>query len=407
MKNKVGIYISGLGETFKKENVEKYAQRIKNELNYTVDGNPFKTKTEIKPYADNLETTVVTIYQGEENNPNVVYKLFNFDYNNTLIEGFKKKNILHKNLILLWLVVKKFPLLLYKMFVYKSFNRPYLTFYAFSLFFIISLGIIFLIPASIDLATQLSFTKELVAFLRLLKLDFIVDFFSGLDIKGLLKILVPFTTLVLLITPESKVVITSLATEFAAVDQYLESGEKSQLILGDLDLLIEYIAEEHPDTAIHFHCYSFGSLIAMDLLYPIGNIPSKNVRNRVNLLVTIGNPYEFVNAYYPQYFKERNFEKRPQIEWLNVYSISDALATNFRKDAKRGPAEFGIASDSVLPINLNYEISPVHNLNFVNFITMHGIRIHKSYWDHTPEGQSCMRLIVEKMNELNYLTPHV
>lgn len=399
MENKIGIYISGLGETFKKENVEKYAQRIKNELNYSTDGKVFKSKTEIKSYSEGLESTLVTIYEGEENNPNVVYKLYDFDYNQTLIDGFKKKNILHKNFILLWLVVKKFPLLVYKMFFYKAFNRPYLTFYAFSLFFIISLAIIFLIPASIDLATQLSFTKELVSFLKLIRLDFLVNIFYSIDAKAILKFLVPFTTLILLITPESKVVITSLATEFAAVDQYLESGEKSQVILGNLDLLIEYISEEESNSNIHLHCYSFGSLIATDLLFPVGNIPSKNVRNRINLLVTTGNPYEFINAYYPKYFQNRNFDKRPEIKWINVYSISDALATNFRNDGKRGEAEFGISTDSLLPINLNYEISPVLNLNIINFLTMHGIRIHKSYWDHTPNGQSCMRLIVDKLIE--------
>lgn len=403
MNSKVGIYISGLGQTLKKENVEKYALRIKNELNYSTEGREFKIKTEVKPFAENLETTLVSIYEGEESNPNVLYKIYDFNYNKTLIDNFKKKNILHKNLILLWLVIKKFPLLVYKMLFFKSYNRPYLTFYAFALFFIISLAIIFLIPASIDLATQLSFTKELRSFLRLIKLDFIVDTFNSINIKGTLKFLVPFTTLVLLITPESKVVITSLATEFASVDRYLENGEKSQVILGNLDLLIEYVVEENKNSKIHLHCYSFGSLIALDLLFPIGNIPSNNVRKHVELLVTTGNPYEFINAYYPKYFEHRNFVKRPQIKWLNIYSISDALATNFRNDAKRGEAEFGVSYDKLLPINLNYEISPDFKLNIINFLTMHGIRIHKCYWDHTPEGQSCMRLIMDKMLELNFI----
>jgi len=241
MNNKVGIYISGLGQTLNKENVEKYALRIKNELNYSNEGKEYKIKTEKELYSDNLETTLVSIYHEDENNCEVIYKIYDFSYHNALTEGFKKKNILIKNLILLWLVIKKFPLLISKLFFYKSYRRTYLTFYAFTLFFIISLAIIFLIPASIDLATKLSFTKELVDFLKLIKLDFFIDLFSAIDVKGILKFLVPFTTLILLITPESKTILTSLATEFASVDQYLESGEKSQLVLGNLDLLIEYI----------------------------------------------------------------------------------------------------------------------------------------------------------------------
>ena len=50
-----------------------------------------------------------------------------------------------------------------------------------------------------------------------------------------------------------------MATEFASVDRYLDNGEKSQLILGNLDLLIEYIVEEEQQPKIHLHCYSFGS----------------------------------------------------------------------------------------------------------------------------------------------------
>lgn len=403
MSDKVGIYISGLGQTLNKENVEKYALRIKNELNYSTEGKQFKIKTEKEIYSDNLETTLVSIFHEGENNIEVVYKIYDYNYHNALTEDFKKKNILVKNLILLWLVIKKFPLLVSKLFFYKSYRRTYLTFYAFTLFFIISLAIIFLIPASIDLATKLSFTKELVEFLKLIKLDFIINIFSAIDIKGILKILVPLTTLILLITPESKTILTSLATEFAAVDQYLENGEKSQLVLGNLDLLIEYISENNLDSKIHFHCYSFGSLLAFDLLFPMGNIPSKNIEKHVELIVTTGNPYEFINAYYPNYYMNRNFERKLSLKWINIYSISDALATNFRDDSKIGEAMYGFNNDELMPINLNYEIAPKLHLNIVNFLSMYGIRIHKSYWDHTPNGQSCMRLIIDKMQELDFI----
>ena len=59
MSNKVGIYISGLGQTLNKENVEKYALRIKNELNYSTEGKEFKIKTEKELYSESLETTLV------------------------------------------------------------------------------------------------------------------------------------------------------------------------------------------------------------------------------------------------------------------------------------------------------------------------------------------------------------
>ena len=333
-----------------------------------------------------------------------MYKIYDFVYINSLTEDFKKQNILVKNLQLLWLVLKKLPLLLIKLFDYKNFNRPYLTFYAFFLFFIISFAIIMLIPASIDLATQFSISKELTKLLNTLHLNSVTEFLKFINLKEIVKtFLVPFTTLVILIIPDSQTLLIKIATEFISVNKYLENGEKSQLILGHLDLLIEFIAEENKDSKIHLHCYSFGSLVAIDLLYPIGNIPSKNVKDRIELLITTGNPYDFINAYYPKYFIDRNYVKSPKINWINIYSISDALATNFRKKQTVGKAEYSLPDYNLLPENLNYEIAPRLKHNLFNFFTMHGIRVHKKYWDTTPNGQSCMRLIVDKMMEQNFI----
>ena len=65
----------------------------------------FKTKVEKKKFIEDKETTSVTIYSGDETNPNVAYKIYDFSYNSFLTEDFKNKNILVKNMILLWLVL--------------------------------------------------------------------------------------------------------------------------------------------------------------------------------------------------------------------------------------------------------------------------------------------------------------
>ena len=36
-----------------------------------------------------------------------------------------------------------------------------------------------------------------------------------------------------------------------------------------------------------------------------------------------------------------------KLKWLNVYSISDAFATNFRKDAKIGLSEFRLLNSTL------------------------------------------------------------
>src|SRR5690606_31800280 len=134
-------------------------------------------------------------------------------------------------------------------------------------------------------------------------------------------------------------------------DQYLNDGIQSQLISGNLDLLVEYISEHEPESKIHFHCYSFGCLIAIDYLFPLGTMPSKNAKLLTEVLITIGNPYEFINSYYCHYFKNRNLVMENKIQWLNVYSLSDALSSNFRNDSTRGEALNGIRDSYLKPIN--------------------------------------------------------
>ncbi|HEX8577197.1 MAG TPA: hypothetical protein VF677_12960, partial [Flavobacterium sp.] len=275
-----------------------------------------------------------------------------------------------------------------------QFNRPYLTFYAFFILVLVSLAVLLLIPATIDMVNQFQATRT------------ILNFFENLTgselytvIKKIYKWTIPLITILLLTVPESKNIITSVATEFACADRYLNDGIQSQIILGNLDLLVEYIAEHEPDSKIHFHCYSFGSLIAMDFLFPLGSIPSANTRLLSDVLITIGNPYEFINSYYGKYYLNRNLIMEQKIKWINIYSIADALSSTFRNDATRGEALFGIKESSLKPVNINYEISTDKSQNFFNFITMDGIRMHRLYWDTECNGQSCMRLLYHYLEE--------
>lgn len=396
MKN-IGIYISGLGQSFHQENVLKYAERFKNELLFNERGTSYELKSEIITYSGKNTSKVVRVVKQGQESEEVVYTFYEFEYHELLTERFNKRNILLKNLLLFWLVLKKLPQLLKRVFVHDHYNRPYLTFYAFSILVLVSLAVLFLIPASIDMVNDFQVAKKALA---------IIESSTGNlpnYIKEAYKWTVPLTTFVLLVIPESKTIVTSIATEFACADQYLNDGIQSQLISGNLDLLVEYISENEPESKIHFHCYSFGCLIATDYLFPLGTMPSKNAKLLTDVLITIGNPYEFINSYYNSYFKNRNLVMEQKIKWLNVYSISDALSSNFRNDSTRGEALNGIRDSLLKPINLNYEISPDKSQHFFNFITMDGIRMHRLYWDTETNGQSCLRILFDKMVELEII----
>lgn len=397
MKKNIGIYISGLGQSFHQENVLKYAERFKNELLFSENGTSYDLRSEIVTYSGKNTSKVVRLVKLDRESEEVVYTFYEFEYHELLTERFNKKNILLKNLLLFWLVLKKLPQLIKRVFIHDNYNRPYLTFYAFFILVIVSLSVLFLIPASIDMVYGFKVAKNIVNPNGNLKGDF-YEF-----VKQGYKWTVPLTTFILLVIPESKTIVTSIATEFACADQYLNDGIQSQLISGNLDLLVEYISEHEPESKIHFHSYSFGCLIATDYLFPLGTMPSKNAKLLTELLITIGNPYEFINSYYSSYFKNRNLVMEQKLKWINVYSISDALSSNFRKNSTRGEALNGIRDSSLKPINLNYEVSPDKSQNFFNFITMDGIRMHKLYWDMETNGQSCIRMILDKMVELEII----
>ena len=386
---KIGIYITGLGQTYNQESVEKYAARFKNELSYNSLGSSFELKTERISYQEDKQVTTVTIIERKDNKEQEVYKFYDFKYREILIEKFNKYNILNKNIILFILVIKKLPVLLKRLFFYNGYNRTGQTFYVFVIFLIISLAIMFMIPSA--LIALMTITSKITDINLPFKIgDIDLTYYSVMFVM-------PITTLLLLIVPTSKEIVTSLATEFACVDNYIHYGEQSQLILGNLDLLVEYICETNADAKIHIHSYSFGSVLAIDLLYPIGNVPANNILKNVELLITIGTPYEFIKAYYENFYENRCLDMDDKIEWINVYSIADALATNFRKDGAIGVSHFGVKGSSVKPININYEISFVQRFSLINFITLYHLKIHRHYWDTSTSGQSCIRMIFKEM----------
>ena len=63
MKN-VGVYISGLGQSFHQENVLKYAERFKNEYLFNDKGSTFELKSEIINYTTNNTAKVVRIVKN-------------------------------------------------------------------------------------------------------------------------------------------------------------------------------------------------------------------------------------------------------------------------------------------------------------------------------------------------------
>lgn len=395
-----GIYIAGLGQSTTKESVEKYVTRYIKELEYSTSGINYYTKVEKIYYNDDQSSLAVRIYQHRKeeqksDKDTLIYSFYDFEYNELLNQKFQNKNLLFKNIALLLLVLRKFPRIILSLSNKTTYTKGGQTFYMFLLFFTMALSVVLVIPSLLGFVdgTKLSFIKE----------------YLNTNLTGLLRHLrdfslkmLPATSLAIIFIPESTSLLTKVAAEFRTIDNYIQYGEQAQIIQGNFDALVEYIVENEENSNIHLHTYSFGSIIALEALIPIGTEPCENILNNIVLLITVGAPYEFIDNYYSNFYTNRKDKMSQKMEWINVYSTMDAFASNFRKDNRVGEAQYGILNKKEVLINLNYEIVRREKYNLFSFLTLKHITMHKSYWDDSKSGQSCTILIFKKMKELKY-----
>ena len=414
---KVGLFFSGLGEAFNNGSAMRYAERLKNEMDYNNEYGSvtyFIHQEQLK-YADKCETNCVSIYANDGKQEVLQYRLYDFYYTDFLTKEFKGKNVLVKSVYLLGMVLTKLPTIAWRIMVpnrdgYQSFRLRFQAMYTFLIFLIISLWGLFLLPSVITLITEIA-DKSLKQ-IHPEAAESVSAFFTTEAFAAFSMSLVSFSALLYTLVPASKDLLTNLATEFTCVNYYLSLGEKRNNILGNLDELVEFISEREKknlqqgeELKLHFHAYSFGSIIALDALFPYGGgEPSKRIQQSAELICTIGCPYEFVATYYNSYYQFRSQDavKKLAMKWYNVYMLEDALSSNFRNDCNYGEAMDGMCR-TLIPTNLPYKHIRMNSNNPFNFIMLNSLRVHRLYWDKVTAGQSCLRLVYNKMKEDKYM----
>lgn len=404
MPNKVGVYLPGLGEEYRKESGEKYARRLLKQLDYNnTDSRPQydycieKVTYDVK---DDLSTNEISIFEdvpGE--GKKCIYKFYEYQFSKVLIKEFERKNVLIKSWLLFTGVASKLPLVFLRLFYvkgevgYRPKHRGE-TFYLFLIFLLMSTAVLFLLPSAIGFIVT---TMGNNADARKLVEWFDID---PSKLKKLSQYILNITAAILVLIPGANVIVTSLATEFTCATSYLSMGERKQKIHGQIDKLMEFIAEKDgDDVEITFHSYSYGSIVAIDYLFPYGIPVSGRLKKNARGLVTIGCPFDFIHTYFPGFFDQRDPALSTAITWINVYSLNDALGSNFRKRATVGEAEYSIAEGVAKPINYNYEVANIRMNLFLQLVTLYSVKAHTCYWDQEDDGQSCLRLVVSGMRE--------
>jgi len=400
---KSGIYIPGLGEAFRNESVDKYAERFMHEMdvNATEASAKFSLKQENEHYGGSakLETRVVTLIRSSGGKEEAVYRFYDFNYPAILTSKFNSYNIFIKSALLLWLVITKIGLVMYRLLYNKKgqwYSRKFKLVAFYSIILLLALAVFGIIQIPSALAALISFSGDLSKISDNLNL-------SQANLHQIESFSVSITALgaiLYTIVPGAGIYLASLASEFISANNYVAMGSQMQRIQGELDALVEHIAEkEGPQARIHLHAYSFGCIIALDQVFPLSNSPTKRMGQMLEAIVTTGCPYDFIYTYYPEFYKNRNAALKDKFTWYNIYSSDDALGTNFMKDNRSQDPMYGIGDTGQLPKNLRYEVTNSNPFGLSDFFMLQAFKVHQVYWDNSALGQSCLRHLVIEMEK--------
>ncbi|WP_426120746.1 alpha/beta hydrolase [Kocuria sp. LHG3120] len=178
-----------------------------------------------------------------------------------------------------------------------------------------------------------------------------------------------------------------------AVMDYMEHHHTVLRATAVLDQAIDDVLESDPDAEIHIFGHSFGSIVALDTLFPTVSDIERRDLAAVHSLTTTGSSVDLLRTLYPDHFEVR--ERRcPDILWTNVFIPADVLASNFVNtgddSATAAPNEKRFTIAGAIP-SVNIAVGrPV--IRIFRIPTMEGITIHGKYWDRN-EPRHLERLV--------------
>jgi hypothetical protein len=183
---------------------------------------------------------------------------------------------------------------------------------------------------------------------------------------------------------------------------YLHAGRQQSVLAGRVADLVEHLAEERAIyRRVDIFAYSFGSLVAIDTLFPYARSPEPRL-GIVKWLVTIGCPFDAVRTIWPSYAEGRGALQGSPAGWLNIYSPLDVFGSHFRDGNEPGAPTVSIAAsgdaEGRKPENFLFQTSHADSLGLVDVILLGGFRAHTYYWADQEEGENtCFNDIVSEL----------
>jgi hypothetical protein len=190
------------------------------------------------------------------------------------------------------------------------------------------------------------------------------------------------------------------AEQYLRMMRYLWVAGPRNSLRGEVLTLLEHASERLDEVGrIHIVGFSFGSLVAIDTVFPASRAPTARMA-RVKSLATIGCPFDLVRMLQPRYFEDRFAAADADRPWINIYDPIDVLGSNFRNDSEQGPATEGVVTTSPVDTKrptANTPWNPGQRLTLVSGLMLASLRVHAQYWGSNPRAETALGPLVTEL----------
>jgi hypothetical protein len=363
----------------------------------------------------------ISMQRDRQDPPKPVIDVYELDYYKSLTQSFENRTILGKSVMMFIAIFTNLPRVLSALFNVRRKSKTAMdklqALYAICIFLILSAYMVLLLIAALGSASQL-----------------VQPAAGGAAEPWLLTLLAnigahiaPFVVILTLVivSLREKVLqfIVCAATDYVSLLNYMDFGERQNVIAGQLETFLDKLAEQAntPYRNYHIFAYSFGSIVALDTLFTFGMDIGEQTRH-IDTLVTIGSPFDLIRAYWPDYFKARVAVPGVPRRGINLYSALDLLGSNFRNDPQQADAEphihcpaaqsshlDGIDGGRIDPKpsdhdNIPYEqVMQAKHRSLFGLLTLQGLKVHSLYWEPSHEEErNCFSYILPRMYDADF-----
>jgi len=427
------IFVPGLGEEGIDQSADGICMRIVDAMrsNANVRGTRYSigANGRDEDFAPETRSSVRTISTKTGDSETPIFDVYKFAYDANLTKEHESRGVLAKSLILLATLIIYIPRVVAS---FSPIKKGKSIGEKFQLLYSISILSLLGIYTALLIATSLSM---IVRFVQLQRGDQAGVDPWWLEVPAIATVALTFVGLTWSQLTQR---LSRAGSLYLSAVHYLDAGVRRGAMIGQLEKLIEHVEDsEKCYGKIHIVAYSFGTVIALDTLFPVHVDELSRSRPRIATLVTIGSPFDLIRTYWPSYFaRNRGAVVRPR--WINIYSPLDLLSSNFRNDKLGGNPNRGVVvvwtesdsdetptyggleqiavvvgtesdSDETPTYGSLEQIAPDENVPYTDgpyeggnrvfgFLALRGLRAHSIYWGEVYEGEkTCFPIVLNRL----------